>query len=96
MTNTSSGITAIWTGVGHIHGEKGWLVVLLVTQLCMDQEYGIAHLHIPTVDFLYAPPTCDLHKGVDWIHGTHFPLQQDMCKPTHPYLIVGITGLWRR
>lgn len=33
------------------------------------QESGIAHLHIPTVDFLYAPPTCDLHKGVDFIHG---------------------------
>jgi len=36
----------------------------------MGQESGIAHLHIPTVDFLYAPPTCDLHKGVDFIHGT--------------------------
>ena len=30
---------------------------------------GIAHLHLPTVDFLFAPPLADLHRGVDFIAG---------------------------
>ena len=33
------------------------------------QDSGFKHLHIPTVDFLYAPPTEDLHRGADFIHG---------------------------
>lgn len=28
---------------------------------------GIAHLHLPTIDFLFAPPLEDLHRGVDFI-----------------------------
>lgn len=27
------------------------------------------HLHIPTVDFLYAPSIENLHQGADFIHG---------------------------
>lgn len=30
---------------------------------------GIAHLHLPTIDFLFAPPLEDLHRGVDFISG---------------------------
>ena len=30
---------------------------------------GIAHLHLPTIDFLYAPPVGEMHRGVDFIHG---------------------------
>ncbi len=33
------------------------------------QEIGISHLHIPTVDYLYAPPVKDLHRGVQFIAG---------------------------
>jgi hypothetical protein len=29
---------------------------------------GIAHLHLPTIDFLYAPPVGEMHRGVDFIH----------------------------
>ncbi|BDA48928.1 probable phosphatidylglycerophosphatase and protein-tyrosine phosphatase at N-terminal half [Coccomyxa sp. Obi] len=31
------------------------------------KENGINHLHIPTVDYLYAPPLKDLHRGVQFI-----------------------------
>ncbi|EIE18839.1 phosphatases II, partial [Coccomyxa subellipsoidea C-169] len=31
------------------------------------KEIGISHLHIPTVDYLYAPPVKDLHRGVQFI-----------------------------
>ncbi len=33
------------------------------------QELGFAHLHLPTVDFLFSPVRSDLHKGVDFIEG---------------------------
>lgn len=33
---------------------------------------GIAHLHLPTIDFLYAPPVDEMHRGVDFIAGTFF------------------------
>lgn len=33
------------------------------------QEHGLDHLHIPTVDFLFAPPTEDLHRGAGFIYG---------------------------
>ncbi len=36
---------------------------------CIVQGLGWDHLHIPTVDFLYAPPVPDLHRGVDFISG---------------------------
>ncbi|KAK9790742.1 hypothetical protein WJX73_007403 [Symbiochloris irregularis] len=32
------------------------------------QDLGFSHLHIPTVDFLFAPPLGDLHRGADFIH----------------------------
>lgn len=40
------------------------------------QEIGISHLHIPTVDYLYAPPVKDLHRGVQFIAGgqAHRPM----------------------
>ena len=37
------------------------------------QEIGIDHLHIPTVDYLYAPPLDDLHRGVAFIAGEGRP-----------------------
>lgn len=36
------------------------------------QEIGINHLHIPTVDYLYAPPVEDLHRGVAFIAGGYW------------------------
>ncbi|KAK9857940.1 hypothetical protein WJX84_004160 [Apatococcus fuscideae] len=33
------------------------------------KELGFDHLHLPTVDFLFAPVLSDLHKGVDFIQG---------------------------
>jgi atypical dual specificity phosphatase len=29
---------------------------------------GITHLHLLTIDFLYAPPVGEMHRGVDFIH----------------------------
>lgn len=37
--------------------------------LASAQEGGFQHLHIPTVDYLYAPPLEDLHRGVAFIAG---------------------------
>ena len=34
------------------------------------QDAGIDHLHLPTVDFLFAPSVENLHRGVDFIAGT--------------------------
>ena len=49
------------------------------------QDSGFQHLHIPTVDFLYAPPTEDLHRGADFINGSlsfcpHSPKGNTVCK----------------
>ena len=41
----------------------------LSSPCCLMQEIGIDHLHIPTVDYLYAPPVEDLHRGVAFIAG---------------------------
>lgn len=30
---------------------------------------GIRHMHLPTIDFLFAPPVLDLHRGADFIAG---------------------------
>lgn len=30
---------------------------------------GMDHLHLPTVDFMFAPPLVDLHRGADFIAG---------------------------
>ena len=37
--------------------------------LFVVQELGFDHLHLPTVDFLFAPVLSDLHRGVDFIQG---------------------------
>ena len=44
-------------------------VLHLSSPICLMQEIGIDHLHIPTVDYLYAPPVEDLHRGVAFIAG---------------------------
>ena len=49
------------------------------------KDLGFAHLHIPTVDFLFAPSNEDLHLGVDFITGTpFFPIcVRQNCLPFH-------------
>jgi hypothetical protein len=52
---------------GHIH-TCGFSLASEARPLAV-QEIGISHLHIPTVDYLYAPPLKDLHRGVQYISG---------------------------
>ena len=47
----------------------GWFWGCEGNVCCPVQEIGINHLHIPTVDYLYAPPVEDLHRGVAFIAG---------------------------
>ncbi len=39
---------------------------------------GIRHMHLPTIDFLFAPPLPDLHRGADFIAGG---LSKVICSP---------------
>lgn len=38
------------------------------------RELGFAHLHLPTTDFLFAPPLEELHRGCDFMAGACFGL----------------------
>ena len=44
------------------------------SHITVVQDAGIDHLHLPTVDFLFAPSVQNLHRGVDFIAGKCFCL----------------------
>lgn len=70
--------------LNRLHQLRTWvdapLVVITQASRLLLQELGFDHLHLPTVDFLFAPVLADLHRGVDFIQGMSDVCQRSVCR----------------